>query len=72
MEKILIKTNDDVKAAISFFGRKYADEIKNEVSKKPCVLIGSYSEDIEFGSGYDFDSVAINDFETQKNGEVFR
>lgn len=71
MEKILIKTKEDVKKAINFFGKQWSLEIERETRIKPCFLIGSYSDDVEFGSGYKFDNIKFNDFADKKNGEVF-
>lgn len=70
MEKMLLKTEKDLKSAFSFFGKKYKKDIEEEVKKYPCVLIASYSEDIEFGSGYTFTIVSDEDFKKQ-NGLTY-
>jgi len=70
MEKILVNDTIDLKVAIEFYGAKYEQEIKDVVNDYPCIIIGNYSEDIEFGNGYDFTAIVISDFKN-KNAEVF-
>ena len=63
MEKFLIKSPLNIEDAIQFFGEEYRDTICEEfIDEYPSVLIGHYSEDIEFGSGYDFCYVSASDF----------
>jgi hypothetical protein len=63
MEKILIKTNEDVKAAISYFGKDYAAEITEITVTKPCLIISYYSEDVLSGVGYIFECIKLSDFD---------
>ena len=62
MEKILVKNNNDLVKAINQFGKEWEEDIKNEISIFPCVLIASFSNDIEFGEVYQFSSVTKLDF----------
>jgi hypothetical protein len=63
MEKFLIKSPLNIEDAIIFFGEKNRTEISELFPDEyPCMLIGHYSEDIEFGAGYDFTFVAASDF----------
>ena len=62
MEKILVKNNSDLVKAINQFGKEWEEDIKNEISIFPCVLIASFSNDIEFGEVYQFISVTKLDF----------
>ena len=48
--------------AINQFGKEWEEDIKNEISIFPCVLIASFSNDIEFGEVYQFSSVTKLDF----------
>ena len=49
MEKILLKNAEDVKDAINLFGIEWEKEIKEEIKKFPCILVGLYANDVEFG-----------------------
>lgn len=69
MEKILLKQKDDVQKAIDYFGKKYGANIQACIRSFPCILIGSYADDIEFGSNYTFTTVVLDDFE-QESGKV--
>jgi len=73
MEKILLNSKEDLKLAISFFGNKYKSEITEEIanSKYPCILIGKYAEDIEFGSGYSFTTITKDDFNKKSGVSYF-
>ena len=62
MEKMLIKNNQDVKDAITFFGIEWKELIKEEVKDFPFILVSSYANDIEFGEIYRFTSIEISDF----------
>lgn len=61
METILLNSKEDLKYALSTFD-KYNDKIKSIVKEYPCIIIASYSEDIEFGCGYDFAVISMSDF----------
>ena len=63
MEKILLNSKEDLKSAISFFGSAWTKDINDKVKEFPCVLIGKYSEDVEFGDGYDFTAITKGDFD---------
>lgn len=71
MEKMLIKNHEDEEKAIKFFGRKYSTAIRAKTKILPCVLIGHYSEDIEFGAGYSFTSVTEIEFKNNKCESYF-
>lgn len=71
MERILLRNDTDLRLAIEFFGDKYKTHIKFAVDKHPCLLIGNYSEDVEFGNGYEFASVYPNEFEEELSGKVY-
>ena len=62
MEKILVKNNSDLVKVINQFGKEWEEDIKNEISIFPCILIASFSNDIEFGEVYQFSSVTKLDF----------
>ena len=62
MEKVLLKNNSDLVKVINQFGEEWEEDIKNEISIYPCVLIASFSDDIEFGEVYRFSSVTELDF----------
>ena len=62
MEKMLIKNNQDVKDAITFFGIEWKKLIKEEVKDFPFILVSFYANDIEFGEIYRFTSIEISDF----------
>ena len=62
MEKMLIKNNQDVKDAITFFGIEWKELIKEEVKDFPFILVSFYANDIEFGEIYRFTSIEISDF----------
>lgn len=70
MEKILIQNQEHLNIAIEFFGKKYAAEIEKITKTKPCILIGKYSEDIDFGNEYDFSTIVLEDFNKQP-GQTF-
>lgn len=70
MEKILIKNDVDRAKATLFFGKKYEKTILESINNYPVILIGDYSEDIEFGSGYNFTTIYLDDF-NKKSGEKF-
>jgi hypothetical protein len=71
MERILLRNDTDLRLAIEFFGTKYKTDIKFAVDKYPCLLIGNYSEDVEFGNGYEFASVYPDEFEQELSGKVY-
>ena len=62
MEKMLIKNNQDVKDAITFFGIEWKELIKEELKDFPFILVSFYANDIEFGEIYRFTSIEISDF----------
>ena len=62
MEKSLIRTDEDVKAAINYFTEEYATEITEMTKTKPCFIISFYSEDPLVGQGYFFECVKLSDF----------
>ena len=62
MEKMLIKNNQDLKEAITFFGVEWRKEIKDEIKTFPSVLVSFYANDIEFGEIYRFSGIKISDF----------
>jgi len=62
MEKMLLKNNNDLKNAIIFFGIEWEKEITDEIKIFPCILVGFYANDIEFGEIYRFTAVEISDF----------
>ena len=62
MEKMLIKNNQDLKDAITFFGIEWRKEIKDEIKIFPSVLVSFYANDIEFGEIYRFSGIKISDF----------
>jgi hypothetical protein len=62
MEKVLLKDLSCLKKAIEHFGNEYREEIINSITTYPCVLIGYYCEDIDFGNMYSFTTVTENDF----------
>ena len=64
MEKMLIKNNQDLKDAITFFGLEWENEIKDEIKIFPSILVSFYANDIEFGEIYRFTGVKISDFES--------
>ena len=70
MEKILLKGKFDLKNAYDHFGIKYKEEIIDSIDKYPCVLVGNYCEDWEFGDIYSFTTIYLYDFE-RDNNEVF-
>ena len=73
MESILLQKEDDRKFAIEVFGSKYKSDIKKAINNEyPCFIIGHYSDDIEFGSGYTFKSISIKDFDNTKPKTVIR
>ena len=61
MEKMLIKNNQDVKDAITFFGIEWKELIKEEVKDFPFILVSFYANDIEFGEMYSFSAVSKKD-----------
>ena len=71
MEKILLNTKEDKKSAIDFFGSKYKSDINQLVKKYPCVLLGKYAEDIEFGSFYTFAVITKDDFNRRSGVSYF-
>lgn len=62
MDKILVKTEKDLQEAIEFFGKQYENIITEKFEYFPCVILGAYSDDIETGSGYEFEIVYPSDF----------
>lgn len=64
MEKILLKSKNDLKEAKKRF-KGYSAQIDEEIEDNsyPMILISNYSEDIEFGNGYDFCAVSLFEFE---------
>ncbi len=62
MEKILLKKPSDLEKAIQQFGNEWEDDIKQEVTVYPCVLIAFFSNDVEFGEAYQFTAVTEIDF----------
>ena len=62
MDKFLLKNNNDLSKAITYFGLEWEKDIKEQISEYPCMLIGFYAEDIEFGNIYRFSSVIKSDF----------
>lgn len=62
MEKITLKTKEDLQKAFDFFGKRNKARIDKVIRKYPCILIGCYSDDIEMGDGYDFTTVIVDDF----------
>lgn len=62
MEKILIKNNQDLKDAITFFGLEWRQEIEDEIKTFPSILVSFYANDIEFGEIYRFSAIKISDF----------
>ena len=62
MEKVLLKNNSDLIKVIDQFGKEWEEDIKKEISIYPCVLLVSFSNDIEFGEVYQFSSVTKLDF----------
>lgn len=70
MEKILLKEKGDLKLAIQAFGHINKRGIEEVVNEYPCILIGHFSEDIEFGNGYSFTTVKPRDFDC-KAGDIY-
>ena len=66
MHKILIKNNQDLKDAITFFGIEWEKLIKEEVKVFPCILVSFYANDIEFGEIYRFTAIEKSDFQSNK------
>jgi hypothetical protein len=62
MEKILLKNEENLKDAITFFGIEWKELIKEEVKDFPFILVSFYANDIEFGEIYRFTSIEISDF----------
>ena len=62
MEKILIKNNQDLKDAITFFGNEWGKLIKEEVKVFQYILVSFYANDLEFGEIYRFTAIEISDF----------
>lgn len=62
MDKFLLKNNKDLLEAINFFGKEWEEDIKNEASEYPFILIGFFADDIEFGKIYRFTSIKEEDF----------
>jgi hypothetical protein len=56
MEKIKVTNDIELANAIKYFGEENDLVIRQIVGNHPYpyVLVGSYSDDIEFGEGYDF------------------
>ena len=71
MEKILLTNKADLEKAISTFGQSYRKEIAQLITHYPCILVGYYSEDVDFGSGYTFTTIYHDDF-NGKGGSLFR
>jgi hypothetical protein len=71
MEKIILKDSTDLEFAINVFGKEYESEIKQKLKEYPSILIGNYSEDIEFGNRYVFTIVRGADF-NGKTKEIHR
>ena len=65
MEKILLNKKGDVTKAVTFFGKKYKDDIKKVIREFPCMLIGMFSDDVEFGAYYNFSTVIKSDFRNE-------
>ena len=65
MEKYFIKSDrdlEDVKETFKENG-EWIELIEEVVKKYPCILLASYSDDVEFGDYYQFEVVTIEDFE---------
>jgi len=62
MEKVLLKDELDLQKAIDFFGKEHKAEITKLIDNYPCILIGNYADDIEFGENYTFTIVVMEDF----------
>jgi hypothetical protein len=71
MEKILLKDKSDIAAAVDFFGTDNRVAIKAAIKSYPCVLIGHYSDDIEFGDGYEFTTVSLDEFKGESGKKYF-
>ena len=57
MRKTIIKNEIELQETILFYGEKWKDQIMSEINEFPCILISSYSDDIEFGEYYQFTSI---------------
>lgn len=62
MEKIKIESKSDINKAVGYFGEQWEIVIKELIEEYPCILIGCYADDIEFGEGYSFTVVNKSDF----------
>lgn len=71
MEKMLLNSINDYKKSVKFFGQKYRNDISHAIKLYPCILIGHYSEDVEFGSGYSFTTVNKGEFENDAGLKYF-
>jgi hypothetical protein len=65
MEKFLIKEKSDIDKAIQAFGKEYTESIVECVKTLPYILVGHFSDDIEFGAGCDFTSITLSEFERE-------
>lgn len=65
MEAILLEKEEQLKEAINFFGEKNSEEIKEKVLEYPCILIGNFSDDVEFGENYTFCIVTEGSFKKE-------
>ncbi len=63
MEKMLLKEKQDLQKAIEFFGKEHKTDLVKSVNHYPCILIGNYAEDVEFGENYSFTTVVLEEFE---------
>ena len=71
MGKRLIRNEKELQNAIYFFGKEWEDKIKQDVNGFPCILISSYSDDVEFGEYYQFTSVKTVDIIKLKDPMAF-
>jgi len=65
MEKYFIRSERDLEAVKEVYkeNQEWIELIDEAVKKYPCVLLASYSDDVEFGEYYQFEVVTIEDFE---------
>ena len=62
MPQMYLEDKTDLKKAIDYFGIQWEKEIKLETKIFPCILISFFSDDVEFGESYRFETVSLSDF----------
>ena len=73
MEKYYLNSNKDLELAKNDFNEnpEWIELINELVIEYPCILIASFSDDIEFGEYYQFSVVSLKDFELHYKNNLF-